>query len=66
MKNDEIVKKIILRMISNKINRNKKNRDQIYQIKELEDEIESIFQFYKLIQIKNQLKKIRIKSEKKN
>jgi hypothetical protein len=51
MKKDEIVTKIIiLRMISNKIN--KKNRDQIYQIKELEDEIESIFQFYKLIQIK--------------
>jgi hypothetical protein len=50
MKEDEVVKKSILKIISNKTNRNQKNWNQIWQIKKLKTELN--IQLNKCLRIK--------------
>jgi hypothetical protein len=46
-------KKLILKFISNKVNKNKKNKDKIWQIKKIKGGWNwKKLQFYKLFQIK--------------
>jgi len=63
MKEDEVVKKSILKIISNKTNRNQKNLNQIWQIKKLKTELN--IQLNKCLRIKLEKYEIKQKEKKK-